>query len=142
VWSQVSEPCHTVRVNHEIEPASIAPPAANYANAILTEGATNWLHTAGVVPTAPDRSTPEGIAEQTELVWTNLLAILQEAQMSTNDIVSITTYVVADHMSSLPFVMAARDKALGGRRVASTLVTVPALANPAWKVEIALIAAR
>jgi len=100
------------------------------------------LHTAGVVPTAPDRSTPEGIAEQTELVWTNLLAILQEAQMSTNDIVSITTYVVADHMSSLPFVMAARDKALGGRRVASTLVTVPALANPAWKVEIALIAAR
>jgi enamine deaminase RidA (YjgF/YER057c/UK114 family) len=128
-------------VNREIEPASIAPPAANYANAVLTEGATRWLHTAGVVPTAPDRSVPEGIQEQAEVIWANLMAILVDAQMSTSDIVSITTYVVVDHLSSLPYVMQARDAALGGRRVASTLVTVPALANPAWKVEIALIAA-
>ncbi len=37
--------------------------------------------------------------------------------------------------------MGARDRALGGRRVASTLVTVPALARPEWKVEIAVVAA-
>jgi len=37
--------------------------------------------------------------------------------------------------------MAARDRALGGRRVASTLVTVAALAQPAWQMEIALVAA-
>jgi 2-iminobutanoate/2-iminopropanoate deaminase len=39
-------------------------------------------------------------------------------------------------------VMAARDLALSGRRAASTLVTVPALARPEWKLEIALVAAR
>ena len=38
--------------------------------------------------------------------------------------------------------LAARDAALGGHRAASTLVTVPALARPEWKMEIAVVAAR
>ena len=33
------------------------------------------------------------------------------------------------------------DRALGGHRAASTLVTVPALARPEWRMEIALVAA-
>jgi enamine deaminase RidA (YjgF/YER057c/UK114 family) len=129
-------------VNQQIAPDSIAPPAANYAHAILSEGATVWLHTSGVVPIRPDRSVPESVEEQAEVVWQNLAAILQDATMGLSDVVSITTYVVIEHLPSLPWIMQARDKALGGRRVASTLVTVPALANPAWKLEIALIACR
>jgi 2-iminobutanoate/2-iminopropanoate deaminase len=129
-------------VNQEIAPDSIAPPAANYAHAILSEGASIWLHTSGVVPIRPDRSVPESVEDQAELVWQNLAAILQDAMMGPSDVVSITTYVVVDHLPSLPWIMRARDKALAGRRVASTLVTVPALANPAWKLEIALIACR
>jgi hypothetical protein len=38
--------------------------------------------------------------------------------------------------------MAARDRAMGGHRAASTLLTVPALARPAWKMEVAVVAAR
>jgi enamine deaminase RidA (YjgF/YER057c/UK114 family) len=60
--------------------------------------------------------------------------------MSPTDVVSVTTYVV--HGEDLAPVMAARDRALGGHRVASTLVTVPALARPEWRLEIALVAAR
>ena len=37
--------------------------------------------------------------------------------------------------------MAARDAFLGGRRAASTLVTVPSLAQPAWLLEIQVVAA-
>ena len=85
---------------------------------------------------------PESVEDQAEVVWANLMAILDEAHMVPSDIVSITTYVVVEHLPSLPWIMQARDRALGGRRVASTLVTVPALANPAWKLEIALVAAR
>ena len=129
-------------MNQQIAPDSIAPPAANYAHAILSERAGTWLHTSGVVPIRPDRSVPESIEEQAEVVWQNLTAILQDAMMGPNDVVSITTYVVVDHLASLSVVMQARDKALAGRRVASTLVTVPALANPTWKLEIALIACR
>lgn len=133
---------HTAQMNREIAPNSIAPPAANYAHAVHTEQAMRWLHTSGVVPVRADGSVPADIGEQAELVWANLTAILHEAGMSAPDVVSITTYVVADHVGSLPAVMAARDTALAGRRVASTLVTVPALARPDWKLEIALIAAR
>ena len=97
--------------------------------------------TSGVVPIAPNGRVPEPIAEQAEVVGLNLLAMLAEADMGTRDIVSVTTYVVVDHLASLGLVMAARDRHLGGHRVASTLVTVPALARPEWKMEIALVAA-
>jgi 2-iminobutanoate/2-iminopropanoate deaminase len=126
-------------VNRVITPSSIAEPAANYAHAVLTTGASRWLHTSGVVPTRPDGSTPDDIGEQAETVWTNIGAMLAEAGMRPADIVSVTTYAIAGER--LGPVMAARDRFLGGRRIASTLVTVPALAQPQWKMEIAVIAA-
>ena len=129
-------------MNREIAPASIAPPAANYAHAVVSEHSTRWLHTSGVVPIQIDGTVPSTIEAQAEVVWINLLAILREADMELRDVVSVTTYVVADQLKDLPIVMGARDRALGGRRVASTLVTVPALARPEWKMEIALIAAQ
>jgi 2-iminobutanoate/2-iminopropanoate deaminase len=123
----------------EIRPADIAAPAANYAHAVLTEGATRWLHTSGVVPVAPDGSTPDALADQAALVWSNIAALLRDAGMDPSDVVSVTTYVVAGE--NLSTVMAARDAALGGHRAASTLVTVPALARPEWRMEIAVVAA-
>jgi enamine deaminase RidA (YjgF/YER057c/UK114 family) len=83
---------------------------------------------------------PADLAEQAATVWNNLRAILESAQMTVNDVVSVTTYVVAGE--PLGPVMAARDAALDGHRAASTLVTVPALARPEWRMEIALVAAR
>lgn len=123
----------------EINPSSIAPPAANYAHAMLTEGPARWLHTSGVVPTAPDGSTPGDIGEQAEVVWANIGAMLADAGMVPSDIVSVTTYAVAGQ--NLAPVMAARDRFLDGHRAASTLVTVPMLAQPQWKMEIAIVAA-
>ena len=37
--------------------------------------------------------------------------------------------------------MTARDAFLAGHRAASTLVTVPELAQPHWRVEVAIVAA-
>jgi enamine deaminase RidA (YjgF/YER057c/UK114 family) len=123
----------------EIRPDDIAPPAANYAHAVLTDGASRWLHTSGVVPVAPDGSTPAAIGDQATLVWANIAAMLRDSEMAATDVVSVTTYVVVGE--DLAPVMAARDAALGGHRVASTLVTVPALARPEWRMEIAVVAA-
>ncbi len=123
----------------EIRPDDIAAPAANYAHAVLTESATRWLHTSGVVPVAPDGSTPDSLADQAALVWANIAAMLRDAEMASVDVVSVTTYVVVGE--ELAPVMAARDQALAGHRAASTLVTVPALARPEWRMEVAIIAA-
>jgi len=125
----------------EISPSDIAAPAANYAHAVLTTSPTRWLHTSGVVPVAPDGSVPDDIGEQADVVWSNIAAMLRDAQMHPTDVVSVTTYVVSGHLDDLGSVMAARDRALDDRRAASTLVTVPALARPEWKMEIAIVAA-
>ena len=124
----------------EIRPADIAAPAAEYAHAVLTDRAGRWLHTSGVVPVAIDGSTPDALEEQAALVWANIGAMLRDAGMAVGDVVSVTTYVVVGE--DLSAVMAARDRALGGHRAASTLVTVPALARPEWRMEIAIVAAQ
>jgi enamine deaminase RidA (YjgF/YER057c/UK114 family) len=127
-------------MNRPVMPASIAPPAARYAHAVLSDGVGHLLHTSGVVPVAPDGTVPTDIGEQAGVVWSNIAAILADAGMEIVDVVSITTYVVAG--GELGPVMAARDQAFAGHLAASTLVIVPALARPEWSVEVAVVAVR
>jgi len=125
-------------MNRAVMPSSIAPPAAAYAHAVLSDGPGRLLHTAGVVPIAPDGSVPAEVGAQAEVVWSNIAAILAAAEMTVTDIVSITTYVV--NGEDLGPVTAARDAVFAGHIAASTLVTVPALVRPEWKVEVAVVA--
>ena len=127
-------------MNRIVAPTTIAPPAARYAHGVLSEGPSRLLHTAGIVGVRPDGTVPDDLAEQAAVVWESIAAILGEAGMAVTDIVSMTTYVVAGE--DLAPVMAARDQAMGDHLAASTLVTVPALARPAWRVEVAVVAAR
>lgn len=128
-------------VSRPINPDSISAPAANYAHATLTEGgATAYLHTSGVVPIAPDGTVPEGIVAQAEVIWSNIAAMLADADMVAANVVSVTTYVTPGQDMAL--VMDVRDRALDGHLAASTLVVVPELARPEWLMEITVIAAR
>jgi len=138
-------------VNRPLQPPAMAAPAAAYAHGIEVSGAESWVFTSGVVPTRADGTVPTDLGEQAAVVWANISAILAEAQLSVRDIVSITTYVVesaeeraqgGELSSRLAVVMAARDAVLQGHLAASTLVTVPALARPEWRMEIAVVAAR
>jgi 2-iminobutanoate/2-iminopropanoate deaminase len=126
-------------MNVAVKPTTIAPPAANYAHAMVSPANSRMLHTCGVVPVEPNGTVPEALADQATVVWANVTAILQEAGMAIGDIVSMTTYVVVGH--PLADVMAARDAALAGHLAASTLLVVPELARPEWKLEMAVIAA-
>ena len=126
-------------MNTPVSPSAIAPPAAAYSHAVLSVGVSRWLHTAGVVPFRPDGSVPDDLAGQIETVWANIAAMLTEADMSVTDVVSITTYVVQGQDLSL--VIAGRDRAMGGHRPASTMLVVPELVRPEWKVEVAVVAA-
>lgn len=126
--------------NRIVDPDGIAPPAANYAHAVLSDGPARLLHTSGVVPTAPDGSVATDIGAQAREVWRTIGRLLADADMSAADIVSVTTYVVPGQ--DLAPVMAARDEFLGGRRAASTLVTVAELARPEWLMEVAVVGAR
>jgi 2-iminobutanoate/2-iminopropanoate deaminase len=127
-------------MNEPVVPSSIAPPAANYHHGVVTSEASRVVHSAGVVPIAPDGTVPVELLAQANVVWQNIAAILEAADLAMGDLVSVTTYAVVG--ADLSVVMAARDRALDGHRAASTLVYVPALARPEWKVEVAVVAAR
>jgi enamine deaminase RidA (YjgF/YER057c/UK114 family) len=83
---------------------------------------------------------PDGIEDQSRVVWTNLLEILAESEMDITDVVSVTTYVVVGQ--PIGAVLVARDRALKGHRAASTVVMVSELIRPEWLIEIALVAAK
>jgi enamine deaminase RidA (YjgF/YER057c/UK114 family) len=127
-------------MNVPVQPSAIASPAANYALAMKVEGAGSMLFTAGIVGTRSDGSIADQIGDQAEEVWRSIGAILAEAGFDITDVVSYTTYAV--HGEDLREVMAARDRFFGSYRAASTLIPVPALARPEWKIEIAAVAAR
>lgn len=131
-------------MNRQLRPANVAAPAAAYTLGVEVPKNSRFVVTSGIVPIRPDGTTPSDIGDQAGVIWRSICDILAEGHMELSDIVSVTTYVVASSTltDDLRLVMASRDQALGGHLAASTLVTVPALARPEWKMEISVIAAR
>lgn len=123
-----------------LAPNELAAPAAAYAHAIEVQQATTFVHTSGIVPTAPDGTVAATIGEQAEEIWRTIGALLTDAGLGPSDVVSVTTYVIPGQ--ELATVMAARDAFLGGHLAASTLVVVAALVKPEWRLEISVVAAR
>jgi enamine deaminase RidA (YjgF/YER057c/UK114 family) len=120
-------------------PASIAPPAGTYSHAIEVPPGARWLHVSGQVGIAPDGNLGKDVAEQSRIVWDNILAILAEAGMGLEDVVKVTAYLTDE--ADLPAYAEARAGVLGDARPCSTLVIVPALVKPEWKVEVDIVAA-
>ncbi len=111
-----------------------------YSQALEIPAGARLLYTAGQVGVAPDGTTADGFAAQADQTWANVLALLAEGGMGVEDIVKITGYIVGHE--NFPAYAAARKKALGGIRPASTAIIVPALALPEWLVEIEAVAAK
>jgi 2-iminobutanoate/2-iminopropanoate deaminase len=123
-----------------LNPAGIAAPLGAYSHGVVAPAQGRWLHIAGQVGVGADGSVPPGFAEQAEIAWQNLVAVLAEARMDVNDLVKVTTFVT--DASQLPQFAAARARVLGPARPASTLLVVAALARPEWWLEIEAVACR
>ena len=111
-------------------------------NARSTGAGRDAAHVRRGAAPRPTARCPDDLHEQTEVVWAN---IVRDPRRGRHD----RARHRVDHdvrgrrtASRLAEVMAVRDRALSGHRVASTFVTVPALARPAWRLEIAVVAAR
>ena len=111
-----------------------------YSQALEIQPGARLMFTAGQVGMAPDGTTANGFAAQADQTWANVLALLAEGGMGVDDIVKITGYIVGHE--NFPAYAAARKKALGGVRPASTAIIVPALALPEWLIEIEAVAAK
>ena len=113
-------------------------PAADYVHAMEVTNPRRWLFVSGTMGLDGKGNAPAGLDDQLTLLWSNIRTILAEADMTTDNIVRLTSY-----LRQAGFAQAnakARLEALGGRRVATTAIVVETLL-PDWLVEIDVVAA-
>ena len=115
-------------------------PFSNYSQAVAIEGPARILHVAGQVGCGLDGSIPESEAEQHELAWKNLLAILAAEGMDETHLVDCHVYIT--NSQSIGLYRETRDRMLKGAKPAATLLIVAGLAAPALKVEVSAVAAK
>lgn len=121
-------------------PEGMAAPAANYHHVADVPAGTRLVFLSGQLGVSPDGHIPEGIEEQTDLVFRNIEAGLKGAGMGMENIIRLNTYVTdRDHLK--PY-MAVRDRWVAEPPPASTLIIVCGFANPAFKVEIEVVAGK
>jgi 2-iminobutanoate/2-iminopropanoate deaminase len=109
----------------------------DYVHALEVRRPERWLYIAGTMGLSADGSAPETLEEQLERIWANIRAILAQANMTTDNIVRLTSYLRDPSYAEANG--AARELALGSRRVPTTAIVVQTL-DPRWLVEIEAIA--
>lgn len=124
-----------------INPADIVTlNVPNYAHGAATDGAARWLHLSGQVGVRPDGTTEDGFEAQCRRAFSNIGACLRDAELGFEDVVMLRMYLT--HSEDLPALRAIRSEVFGERRLPSTLVFVSGLVDPAWRVELEVVAAK
>ncbi len=121
-------------------PASIAAPAGRYVHGIEVPANARLLFVSGQVGVDRNRKVGATIEKQCELAWKNLVAVLKEAGMGSQDIVRVNVYLTDPRY--VEAYRNARDKFIKGSPPASTLLIVTALVDPSMLVEIEAVAAK
>lgn len=110
----------------------------DYAHALELRAPERLLLVSGTMGLDGSGAAGRTLADQLELVWANLRAILASAGMSLDNVVRVTSYLRdADYADANA---KARVAALGGRAVPTTAIVVETL-RPDWLVEVEILAA-
>jgi len=123
-----------------LNPGTVHQPLAPYNHSIEAPPGAHWLHVAGQTAVTPAGDIPDGIAAQSEQVFTNLGNVLAASGYGFEDVVMITTYLLRLEDKD-PF-MDVRVKYFGATYPCSTFLLVSGLANPAFIVEVDAVAAK
>ncbi len=116
----------------------VYPATDDYVHAMEVRGAERLLFVAGTMGLDPGGTPGATLAEQLDLIWSNIRAILASAGMTVDNIVRLTSYL--RHASYAEANAAARVAALGGRLVPTTAIVAETLLSD-WMVEIEVVAA-
>ena len=115
-------------------PVRVPQPPSRYSQGAVHSSRARRLVISGQVGMRLDGSVPDSLAEQMEICWDNLLAVVAEAGMTAADILKVTVYVTEP--GAVPPYRQIRDRKLGGHAAAATFLQVAGLASPAYKCEI------
>ena len=126
-------------MNHKNHDVGAAKHIGRYSDAIETAPGLRWLHSSGTPGVSDDGQIPEGIEAQTRLAWGHILAMLQNAGMTTVDLVKVTTSLT--NAQDIPGYVKVRGEILGDVKPAFMLRIVTELIKPDVLVEVEIIAA-
>ncbi|MEM6431210.1 MAG: RidA family protein [Deinococcota bacterium] len=119
--------------------AQNAPQASGgYSQAVLLEQPTRFLYISGQIPESAAGDTPTTFVEQCQLVWANILAQLEAADMSVHNLVKVTTFLSSREYRRENSII--RQQILGEHTPALTVI-IAEIYDPAWRLEIDAVAA-
>lgn len=119
-------------------PASVYPAMPDYTHALEVRNPNRFLYISGTMGLDEKGIAGKNLSEQLILIWSNIQAILESADMSVGNVVRVTSYLrdasYAEENKN------ARIKALKGQIVPTTVIVAQTLVSE-WLVEIEIIAA-
>ena len=122
-----------------LSPTTIHPPFSAYSNGVEVPAGQKLVLCSGPLGITRDGVVPTGTAEQAELCFDNIAAILEASGLGLEHVVRINAYVSGrEHLR--PY-MDVRNKRFSPPFPASTLMIVSGFARPEFAVEIEVIAA-
>lgn len=122
-----------------LSPTTIHPPFSAYSNGVEVPPGQRLVVCSGQLGITKDGTVPASTAEQAELCFDNLAAILAESGLGLEHVVRINAYVSGrEHLR--PY-MDVRNKRFSPPFPASTLMIVSGFARPEFTIEVEVIAA-
>jgi len=121
------------QINAQNTPAAMG----NYSQAIEINGTTRKLYVSGQVPMTKEGDLPTSFKDQAALVWQNVIAQLNAADMNVDNLVKVTIFL-SDRKYNLEN-REARQLALGNCAPALTVI-ITGIFDEAWLLEIEAIA--
>ncbi|HET9911303.1 MAG TPA: RidA family protein, partial [Anaerolineales bacterium] len=114
-------------------PGKMYPQYHNYSHAIEVSSGSRLLIISGLNGYLSDgKSIPETFEEQAELIWQHLGTILESAQMSYKNLISLRFYLASPEHDEANVRL--RRQYLGSHKPALTVVCCQLL-DPRWKLE-------
>lgn len=124
-------------MRRSLNPSSV-PRSPFYSQGVEVAPGGRTVHVSGQVGIGADGTPEEGIAAQTRQAVANVHAVLAEAGMGPEHVVSQRVYLTAPE--SVPGFVEAASAFVGQEPPATTLLLVAGLADPALLVEVEAVA--
>jgi 2-iminobutanoate/2-iminopropanoate deaminase len=119
------------------DPQDVPAAVGGYTNALQVSESSRLLFISGQVPQGPDGVVPAEPEAQCRQVWANVLALLDDAGMTVENLLKVTTYLSDRAHAGVN--SAVRAEVLNNHRPALTVV-LAGIWDPRWLLEIEAVA--
>jgi len=121
-------------INSENAPS----PSGGYSQAMLVDGVSKMLFVSGQIPETVNGDTPNDFESQCRLVWANIRAQLEAAEMGISNLTKVTIFLSSREYADINSTV--RQEFLGNHNPALTVI-ITRIFDEKWLLEIEAIAA-